>query len=83
MGSKISISQEEENELYNLLQINQLEQKEKTKEAPSIQPAVMMRMMAPTALAPQQRVMQQNPRVKKQRGGKVPARQAYQAVQRR
>jgi hypothetical protein len=55
MGQKLSISQEEENELYNLLQGGQ---PQKSHETGQPQPVFMMRMMAPTALAPQQRVMQ-------------------------
>jgi hypothetical protein len=86
MGSKISFSKEEENQLYNLFQINQVQQKQKSEQESNTPPVVMMRMMAPTALAPQPRVMKQNRPVKKQRARKAPqtpTREVYQTVQRR
>jgi hypothetical protein len=78
MGSNVSLSPEEENQLNNLFQINQ--GKQKSKQDPNGQPVVMMRMMAPTALVPQPRVKKQNQPVKKRQARKVqqpPAKQVY------
>ncbi len=85
MGQRLSISHEEENELYNILQVNE---PQKSQGTPQAQPVVMMRMMAPTALAPQQRVIQpavpaRKPRVMEPAAQvrRAPARQAQQVIQ--
>jgi hypothetical protein len=87
MGQKLSISHEQEQELYNLFQVGQ---PQKSQASPETSPVVMMRMMAPTALGPKRSVMQPSPPVKKQRAieptakvRRVSVRQAQQVGQRR
>ena len=86
MGSNVSLTPEEQNQLNNIFQINQGTPKQKTNQDPNGQPVVMMRMMAPTALNPQPRVNRQNQPARKQRQKKKrqnPARQAYEIGERR
>jgi hypothetical protein len=87
MGQKLSLSKEEENELLNLFQLGQ---PQNLQESPKIQPIVMMRMMAPTALGSRQRVMQPIAPARQQRGivlannvQRLPVRQAQLVGQHR
>lgn len=66
MGQRLSVSKEQENELYNFLQIPQ-PQPQPVQQSPQAHQVVMMRMMAPTALGPNQHVIKPNAPVKKQR----------------
>ncbi len=79
MGQKLSVSQEEENELYNLFQI---QRPSAAQETPKSNPVVMMRLMAPTALSPRPRVMQPSSPVRKQRV-RQPAAKARRAPKRK
>ncbi len=79
MGQKLSISQEEENELHNLFQIDR---PSAAQETPKSNPIVMMRLMAPTPLTPQPRVMRPSSPVRKQRV-RQPAAKARRAPKRK
>ena len=67
MGQKVSVSQSEQNELYNLFGVNPSQKPKISPADPKATKPMLMRMMAPTALAPQQRSRQPKPSVKKQR----------------
>jgi hypothetical protein len=55
MGQKVSLSYDDENELFNLFQLGQYRKRQQTA---GTQPVVMMRLMSPTALGAKQRVNQ-------------------------
>ena len=65
MGQNVSMSSEEQNQLYNLLGANPA-QKPKVDVPAADAPVQWMRMMARTAPPAQQRVMQGKPQIRRQ-----------------
>jgi hypothetical protein len=70
MGQRMSISQEDENELFNLFQ---LYRNQAIQQGSQVRPVARMRMMAPTAIGVKTQVAESPARVRR-----TPIRQAQQ-----
>jgi hypothetical protein len=60
MGQRITILEEEENELFNLFQLNQ---KQRTQQIPQVRRGPLVRMMASTSIGVKPRVVEPIPAV--------------------